>query len=319
VVPDLQMAEHVHLQGWGEPLLHPDLRQMVRDCKTSGCSVGITTNGDLLEPAISWIADEAVDFVTVSVAGGPDTHAELRGGSRLEQILAVAGELVRVSSQKRRKIRVQLSYLLIRDNACHLPVLVEMAARARLKEVFVIHLDCTPSSDLLSKSAFDENGLVQGVKEHLDAAARMARKHAIRFRGPAMQPQELLACAIDPTRFAFVTAEGRVGPCVYSLLPLTGLIPRRSHAGEHQVEPEFYGQLQDAGLKEILEGPVRRSFVLPFDNRLKAERDFISSLSVELGVEALQELESAYQQRARTLSANPFPSVCSGCHKAYGW
>jgi hypothetical protein len=300
-------------------LLHPELRRMVRDCKTSRCSVGITTNGDLLESAMSWMAEEGVDIVTVSVGGDSATPAGIEGGSRLERVLKSVGRLLRLSARPRGKTRIQLSYLLTRDNACQLPELVRMAAGAGPVEIFVVHLDCTPSSDLLKMSAFDENGLAAGVSEHLDAAARIARRHAIPFRGPALRPRELLACALDPTRFAFVTAGGRVGPCVYALLPVSGHIPRFFPGGKHEVVPACYGDLEDAGLAEILQGPLRRKFVLPFENRFQAERDFVSSLSLEPGVEALRQLESADREREQRLEANPFPSACNGCHKARGW
>lgn len=292
---------------------------MVHDCKMSRCSVGVTTNGDLLESAMSWMVEEAVDIVTVSVGGDPATPAGFEGGSRWEKVLKSVGRLSRLSARGRGKTRIQLSYLLTRDNACQLPELVRMAAGAGPVEIFVIHLDCTPSSELLKMSAFDENGLAAGVSEHLDAAARIARRHALRFRGPALYPRELLACALDPTRFAFMTAEGRVGPCVYGLLPVTGRISRFFPGGEHEVVPAYYGDLGNAGLAEILQGPLRRKFVLPFEHRFQAERDFLSSVSAEPGVAALRQLDSADRERQHRLDANPFPAACHGCHKARGW
>jgi MoaA/NifB/PqqE/SkfB family radical SAM enzyme len=39
---DLNTAQHVHLQGWGEPLLHVDLPRMVKAAKRNGCTVGIS-------------------------------------------------------------------------------------------------------------------------------------------------------------------------------------------------------------------------------------------------------------------------------------
>src|SRR5512134_3536072 len=38
-------VQHVHLQGWGEPLLHPRLFEMIALAKRAGCRVGLTTNG----------------------------------------------------------------------------------------------------------------------------------------------------------------------------------------------------------------------------------------------------------------------------------
>ena len=44
LLPAFRNARFVHLQGWGEPLLNPDLFQMVREAKKVGCRVGTTSN-----------------------------------------------------------------------------------------------------------------------------------------------------------------------------------------------------------------------------------------------------------------------------------
>jgi MoaA/NifB/PqqE/SkfB family radical SAM enzyme len=317
--PDLGVAEHVHLQGWGEPLLHPGLRRMVRACKASGCSVGITTNGDLLASALDWLLDEEVDLVTVSVAGDSDTHPRMRGGSLLEPVISAASELAHRSHERGGATRVQLSYLLTRENARDLPALLERAAHAAVDEVFVVHLDCTPSRFLLETSAFEEEGLAPGVKAHLDEAARVARRNRLRYRGPPLHPEELITCALDPLRFAFVNFEGRVGPCVYGLLPISGTIPRWSGSGEHRVQPLYFGTVRDDGLSEILDGKVRGEFLLRFRNRHRAEDDFLRTASVGFGVEALRRIERADRTRARAFDDNPFPRCCEDCHKARGW
>ena len=45
ILPALKRARLVHLQGWGEPLLHPDFFTLVSQAKAVGCQVGTTTNG----------------------------------------------------------------------------------------------------------------------------------------------------------------------------------------------------------------------------------------------------------------------------------
>jgi len=162
---DLTVAEHVHLQGWGEPLLYPDLPRLAHAAKQQGCSVGITTNGDLLSSATEWILAAGVNLVTLSVAGDARTHAFLRDGSQLDRVLRAAAELVKRARHSRSQTQVQLSYLLTRDNADQLPDLMEHAADAGVREVFVTHLDCTPTTDLLAQAAFDALGVAPEVTE----------------------------------------------------------------------------------------------------------------------------------------------------------
>ncbi len=313
---DLSLARHVHLQGWGEPLLHPDLPDMVAAAKEAGCTVGITTNGDLLPGALAWIARAGVDLVSLSVAGQEVTHASLRGGSPLGAILGAARELVRT---RRRRTHVKISYLLTRHNAAELPGLVDLAADHDLDGVVVNHLDTTPTRDLLSMAAFASTGLAPGVAEALDAAAAVARQRRLRLWLPERAAQTMLCCALDPVRMAFVGWDGCVGPCVNLLMPVRGGIPRQTHEGVLHVDQESWGSIRDVSLSRILEGRARRDFLEPFAVRAGAESRFLSSCSVEPGAEALARLERADAERSEALRQAPFPAPCAGCHARLGW
>jgi MoaA/NifB/PqqE/SkfB family radical SAM enzyme len=317
--PDLGLAEHVHLQGWGEPLLHPDLPSWAAAARRAGCTVGLTTNGDLLPAALRWLLGGDVGIVTISLAGDAAAHADLRDGSDLSGVLEAAGELVARARERRLRLALQASFLLTRDNAADLPRVVELAARAALDEIFVIHLDCRPSARHARLSAFGETGLVDGVVPFLREAQEKARLTGIRYRGPAEEPDDLLTCALSPLRFAFVDWDGNVGPCVNLMLPVEGGIPRWVDTTEIRVEPLTYGRLPDASLGELLRSGERERFIRPFSNRLEAERRFLLSMDVQPSAETLRRLDEAALRRERDLAGNPFPPACAGCPKASGW
>ena len=227
IAPALGQAEHLHRQAWGEPLLNPDLAAMATEARIAGCTVGVTTNGDLLADAVEWLVASRVDLVTVSVAGATASHARLRDGSDLEAVLRSAAAVA--ARSRRGKPRVQLSFLLTGDNHGELEEVVRLAAAAGIPEVFAVHLDATPSPRLLAMAAFAADGLGDGVEESLARAHRAARTCGVRLRTPA-GVSDLVTCALDPTRFAFVAADGRVGPCVYLLLPAAGSCPETEPA-----------------------------------------------------------------------------------------
>jgi len=313
---DLRLAQHLHLQGWGEPLLHPRLRDMVRDATEARCRVGLTTNGDLLEENASWIIEDKVDLVTVSVAGAASNHARLRDGSNLKTVYRSLSALAR--RRGRRRPKLQVSYLLTADNAEDLADAVQGAAEAGADEVFVIHLDVTLTAELAGKTAFSGAGLREGVDSALDRAADRARRVGIRFREPARRAEELLSCALDPTRFAFVSCAGVVTPCVNLGLPIDGRIVRFSEQGEQETTSVEWGDLHTQSLQEILAGDRAEHFRAPFYARKAAERRFLLAQR-GWGVAALQRLERAARQRDLELARSPFPSECEGCPKAEGW
>jgi len=76
----------VHLQGWGEPLLHPSILSMLEVAKKVGTRVSFTTNGSLLGADICKdIISLGVDAVGISLAGAiSKTHECIRRGSHKE-------------------------------------------------------------------------------------------------------------------------------------------------------------------------------------------------------------------------------------------
>jgi len=103
--PDLPLVEHLHLQGWGEPLLHPRLESMVEDAHAAGCRVGLTSNGDFLAEAIDWIVAAQVDVVALSVAACDEWNRRLRDDARSSRWIGSSmGLLKKLCRQLSRQI-----------------------------------------------------------------------------------------------------------------------------------------------------------------------------------------------------------------------
>lgn len=316
--PDLTLARHLRLQGWGEPLLHPDLEAMAADGAAAGCQVGVTTNGDLINDRGRWLAKDTVDIVTLSVAGNGEGRTRWRDEARTESVWAAVDLLA--TARRRRTPRLQISFLLTADNMPELPDVVRDAGRSGADEVFVTHLDCTPTADLLASKAFSDPALTESMRRTFDRADRLARKAKIEFRTPSLVAREMITCPLDPTIMASVAWDGRVGPCVGMTLPVNGKIPRATDEGELLVDPVVFGHLGDASLASILDGEIRRTFILPFLRRGEAERRFRDqATTLGWGSPALARLDEAENERAKALRDHPFPAACAGCHKAWGW
>jgi MoaA/NifB/PqqE/SkfB family radical SAM enzyme len=311
---DLRLASDVHLQGWGEPLLDPRLPMRARAAHRAGCSVGLTTNGAALADAVRWIVAERIERVAISVGAGPARHANDRGGLALDGVWSAVEALV--SARRRRAPRVLVSVMATRDGGDFAAV-VRSAARAGADEVYVTHVDCTPSPALLARTAFTDGTIAPHVRAALDAAAAAASSLGIRFRAPALEAQELLVCALDPRRFAFVAADGRIGPCVNMLLPVTCGLLRHGEHGVDAVEPMIWGRLPEDTLADAL--GRRAAFLAAFDARLEAERRFREEAVDGWGTPALRALDRAEARRSRALADHPFPPGCAGCHKMRGW
>lgn len=55
----------IHLQEWGEPLLHPDTLSHVRQLKATGATVSFTTNGTFMDTTLAEsLVDSGLDGLT---------------------------------------------------------------------------------------------------------------------------------------------------------------------------------------------------------------------------------------------------------------
>lgn len=66
IIDRLELPYNITLTGWGEPLLHPALMDMIVYTKGKGHNVGVTTNGLLLAPFVEKFM-KTLDKLTVSL------------------------------------------------------------------------------------------------------------------------------------------------------------------------------------------------------------------------------------------------------------
>jgi hypothetical protein len=294
------------------------LPDWTREAQQAGCTVGLTTNGDLLADASEWLLRGDVDQVVVSLAGDVASHAALRDGSCVDAILEASGVLNQRAKKQHLRLRVQGSYLLTRENAADLPIVVQKVARSGLDGMYVVHLDCRTSEYQCGQSAFEGEDLCEGIAPYLEEAERKAHKLGLDYRGPARQAEELLACALDPAQFVFIAWDGRVSPCVNLLLPGVESIPRWTKGGPIRVAPVWFGKLTEMNLGDLLNATSYQRFVAPYRARREAERQFLNLfLNGFWGVR--HQLDAADKRRSSVFKQNPFPAGCRACPKASGW
>jgi MoaA/NifB/PqqE/SkfB family radical SAM enzyme len=293
-------VRHVHLQGWGEPLLHPRLADMAAVAKRAGCRVGVTTNGAALdgEMARRLLALD-VDLVAVSVAGATgSTHAAIRVGSDLAGILENVRRLLALRRVRRKRTKVEFSYLMTRNNLWELPRAVEVAADLGVDEVYATNLDCVLTAEQAHLAAF---GGDPDSRRHVDAAGEVARRRGVAFRPYALEPTEQSVCEANPLKMLFIAADGSVSPCTYMGLA-TGPTTRRWFRGTSSVVPRLqFGNVAQRDILEIWEGEEYAAFRSRF-----ARRQVGAALSLLTGP----------AERPATPPDPPDP--CRSCYKLYG-
>lgn len=229
--PLFRESGRVHLQGWGEPLEHPDFLDMVAEAREAGCSVSTTTSGrrmtrDLAEALV----ESGLDVIAFSLAGTTGgTNDSLRAGTPFERVL----ESIRVLQEVRRgrggvHLEIHIAYLLLASRIGDIGRLPGLMQELGVHATVVSILDGSLVPGWRGE-CFDpeERDKVVEARGALEAAAAQARSLGLDFHFSLPEPAPTGSCFEDAERNVFIDAEGNMAPCVHLNLPTTLDDPRR--------------------------------------------------------------------------------------------
>jgi MoaA/NifB/PqqE/SkfB family radical SAM enzyme len=301
-------AQHVHLQGWGEPLLHPRIFDMIAAAKGAGCRVGLTTNGTLLDSRTSQgLLDVGLDLIAISIAGATrETHESIRVGSDYPLILENVRRFVSLRAGRgRKRLKVEFSYLMTKTNMAELPKAVELAAALGVDELYAINLDYVVTREHEDLKAFGCPELREGFMHILDEARAIARRSGITFRPYPLDPEEAAVCEGNPLKILFVACDGWVSPCTYLGLSGRTDIPRCFEGRSIMIPRLRFGNILSQDLMDIWNGPAYQAFRQQFARRC-----------LEVGARALHAVTGDAGTSDSELP--PPPEPCLTCYKLYG-
>lgn len=296
ILPHLDGFEMVFLQGWGEPLLHPQFWDMVYLAKQKGKKVGFATNGIALsDTAIQKACEIGVDVISFTFAGATaEIHEMYRKGASFQ----VLTDRVRMLTDAKQNLRAEalqigISYTIMRRNLSELPQVMELAAKLGVNYVTASHMDFIPVDYLEEEAVFlkphpnDEGILIKAAEE--------AAKWGIVFKSEwPRQRGELLVCEPHPFYTnVYITADGRVVPCHIMGLPLhsTNQIFFQGHT--YPYKPLVIGAVSEQPLQVHLNSKVTQEVKEIFHSRMDATAVSMSGIK-------------------------PVPEFCLSCYKLYG-
>src|SRR5215207_5639912 len=165
--PDLQK---IHLQGLGEPMMHPRFFDMVRYATDKGIQVTINTNLTLLNPErTERLVNSGLDHLYFSIDGSTaETYERIRKRAHYDRVLRNAEMLLETRKRLNNELpRLSLVMVIMRQNLHELPDLVRLAHRWSVDKFFVQHL----SHD------FGEPTLPEEYRPMRDYTAAQSRAH----------------------------------------------------------------------------------------------------------------------------------------------
>ncbi|HPQ68991.1 MAG TPA: SPASM domain-containing protein [bacterium] len=184
--------------GFGEPLLHPRIAEMVAAVRQLGLNTEMITNGLLLDEARATALTEAgLDTLVVSVDGAQGAMlGEIRPGADLG---AIDRNVMRLMSLPRRP-KLGLEFVAMRRNLAELPHLPELARRWGAEFIIV--------SNLLPPTAEMKNEILYWLaSQSLSPSTRHGANPEIRLAAIDTRPDQA-----EPIRAVAPDVSGRPWP-----------------------------------------------------------------------------------------------------------
>lgn len=242
--PLFRQAGRVHLQGWGEPLLHPRFMDYARFALRAGCRVSTTTCGLRMDEKLALeLVDSGIDVIAFSLAGTDEASNASRAGVPFARTI----EAVRLLQAVRRErgaahLEIHFAYLLLAS---------QMEAALRLPELMQdlgVHAAVISTLDYIAAPGLEAEAFspLPEEREKVEAARRILREvkkraaacelevhYALPGAAPAESPG---GCREEAARTLYVDADGNLSPCVYANPPIAGPDPARRVFGNAERE-----------------------------------------------------------------------------------
>ena len=221
--PLLLETRRAHLQGWGEPLLHPRFLDMVRLCRKADCLVSTTTCGLVMNERLAdSLVDSGLDIIAFSLTGSTESSNDAaREGVAFSKVL----DAVRLLQAVRKKkagvhLEVHFAYLMLAGAIDDVVLLPDLMREYGVHATVVSTLDYIPSPEW-EKEAFmpGEHEKIEHARSALERAAKRAASMGMDFHYSLPQSTPLSDCLEHPARAVYVDAEGSLSPCIYLNLP----------------------------------------------------------------------------------------------------
>jgi short-subunit dehydrogenase/MoaA/NifB/PqqE/SkfB family radical SAM enzyme len=308
--PYLPETKSIDFTGGGEPLLHPNLAEWIRDANAADCKTGFLTNGVTLnEEKSRQFIQSGLDWIGFSVdAATAETYEQIRKGADFKKLCR---NITTMSELRTDKIPlIMINFVMMPVNIGHLEKIVRLAAelgvdQINFKQCDVIRGDHGRNYGLFASKETRE---IRRFKKALGKAQRLANKLKIKTTAFSFIPDELPVCAQDPRDSLFVRHDGQVAPCIN--LAIGG---DTSFLGENTTMPTVhYGRLPYRDLMDLWDSESCRLYRDQFKIRDQVYHKVIASSSFEASMIKLNEMLTAARK-----AMPPAPEGCSVCHYLY--
>lgn len=202
-----EFVKNVDLTGWGEPLLHPKIFEMVRHIKkvSPDRRVSLTTNGFLLTPSRQ---EELISCGLDSLRISIDSLGMDHSGGFCHPENSKLTEMIRTLLSKARSLQVVFNTVIYKDSLQEILGVIEFAGGVGVRQVDLLRLDIRFAKGEARPSQAEEKVMFHKAKELGDKLGVKIMLNA--YTNPAWVSDDLCP---QTHKYLYIDRKGNVTPC----------------------------------------------------------------------------------------------------------
>jgi tungsten cofactor oxidoreducase radical SAM maturase len=259
LVSSLKALPHlktVHFGGFGEPMCHPGIFDLLREIKGLGLRMEMITNGSfLIEEAIRDLISLGLDYLYVSLDGPDEEYNAIRQGADFTGVMANIRRLKQLKQELgSRRPELGIEFVAMQRNFHKLPKLMRLAWDLKARTVIVTNV--MPYHEQLKDEILydlDDTRLLFGDQSPL---------LMMQAQLPYMKLRTDRYCKFVEDKALTVNSRGDVSPCYALMHPYTCHIYDR----KKEIRPCYLGNIRDKSLGEMWTDPGYINFRLAVEN-----------------------------------------------------
>jgi Fe-coproporphyrin III synthase len=263
-LPELQA---VHFGGFGEPLSHPHILEMIAQCKHKGLEVEMITNGSLLTSEVAnQLIDAGLDWLFVSLDGADEgSFKTIRPGASYDEVVSNIECMQNLKIAKGvRKPKLGIEFVATKTNITKLPAMPKVvdhlgAHKFIISNVLPYHESM--KDEILYGTGLDFNSM--GRDTFIDIIRSYTGDkdpEALSFLSVKAAPNMYLRterhCRFVEKKAMAINSQGEVSPCYAFMHNYTCYIMGR----KKDMRAHSFGNVATRTLREIWTDPSYARF-----------------------------------------------------------
>lgn len=251
--PLMRQSGRVHLQGWGEPFLHPRFMDFAQTAIRAGCRVSTTTCGLCMnENLAEALVASGIDVIAFSLTGTDNASNAARAGVSFDRVCTAIRQLQQVR-RNRHGVHLELhfAYLLLASNMTAVLKLPELMKELGIHAAVISTLDYIAAPGM-ERDAFapHETEKIAEARNILQQTQKKAEANNLAFHYALPLPRPSGQCRENVQRTLYANAAGDLSPCVYVNIPTDLPDPAR----------RIFGNVMQTDPLEIWNAPTFKIF-----------------------------------------------------------